>query len=112
MEVEVNDSESKGDVGSFVPWNNPDNVVTLRTFLALENVLTCYVNPVFFCIGVPANVLNCVVFFRQGYYILPYLTHHHHHYHRRLLCYSHHHHHIYCLVIPLRVEHHRLFPIL
>ena len=70
MEVPANHSDSKGygDVDSFVPWDNPDNVITFETFLAIENVYFCYFNPFIICIGVPANVLNCVVFFRQGLY--------------------------------------------
>ena len=72
MEVHVNSSEGLqdcNDVDSFVPWDNPDNVITFETFAAIENILICYFNPVIFCIGVPANVLNCVVFFRQGCFI-------------------------------------------
>ena len=70
MEVQVNQNDSKGygDADNFVPWDNPDNIITFETFIAIENVLICYVNPLIFCIGVPANVLNCVVFLRQGSY--------------------------------------------
>ena len=70
MEVQVNHSDSNdyGDEDNFVPWDNPDNVISIETFLTIENILFCYFNPVVFCIGVPANVLNCVVFFRQGSY--------------------------------------------
>ena len=70
MEVQTNHSGSKGcdDVDIFVPWDNPDNVITFETFAAIENILICYFNPIIFCIGVPANVLNSVVFFRQGCY--------------------------------------------
>ncbi|XP_076464107.1 uncharacterized protein LOC143296183 [Babylonia areolata] len=35
-------------------------------FALLEKAVFCYANPIIFCIGVPANVLNCIVFFRQG----------------------------------------------
>ena len=71
MELHVNSSEGKdcSDVDSFVPWDNPDNVITFKTFAAIENILICYFNPIIFCIGVPANVLNCVIFFRQGCFI-------------------------------------------
>ena len=68
MEVQGNKSDSKGydDVDNFVPWDNPDNVITFETFATTENIVICYFNPLIFCIGVPANVLNCVVFLRQG----------------------------------------------
>ena len=69
MEVPVNHTrEGKGYSGedNFVPWDNPDNIISFETFIAIESVIYCYINPIVFCIGVPANVLNCVVFFRQG----------------------------------------------
>ena len=68
MEAQANHSDSKDyrDVGSFVPWDNPDNVITFETFIAVENSLICYLNPFVFCVGVTTNVLSCVVFFRQG----------------------------------------------
>ena len=50
----------------FLPWKNPHNLITFETFALIEHVLLCYVNPVIFCVGVPTNVLNCVVFARQG----------------------------------------------
>ena len=68
MDVQTNHSDGKGygDGEIFLPWNNPDNVITLETFLAAENIFFCYFNPLIFCISIPANVLSCVVFFRQG----------------------------------------------
>ena len=71
-EVQNNHSESNGssDVTSFVPWNNPDNVITYETSATILNSFVCYFNPIIFFIGVPANVLNCVVFFRQGSFFL------------------------------------------
>ena len=64
-EVQVNQSDSKGYY-SFVPWDNPDNVITLETYTTMDNIYVCYLNPLMLIIGVPANVLSCVVFFRQG----------------------------------------------
>lgn len=74
-EIQVNYSESKSydEIDNFVPWDNPDNVITFETFSAIENILTCYFNSIIFCISVPANVLSCLVFLRQGscsFYIL------------------------------------------
>ena len=76
-QVNLSDSKSYGDADKIVPWDNPSNVITFETFIAIEDIINCYVNPLIFCIGVPANVLNCVVFFRQGFYnisILPFLS--------------------------------------
>ena len=67
-EVQNNHSDSNGcsDVYSFTPWNNPDNVISYETLATIDNIFICYFNPIIFIIGVPANVLNCVVFFCQG----------------------------------------------
>ena len=86
MEVEINQNDSKScdDVDDFVPWDNPDNVITFETLSAVETVLICYFNPLVFFIGIPANVLNCVVFLRQGSYtLLRSHQYHRHHHHRR-----------------------------
>ena len=63
-EVQNNQSESNSssDVNSFVPWNNPDNVISYETSTTIGNIFVCYFNPIIFFIGVPANILNCVVF--------------------------------------------------
>lgn len=34
--------------------------------MLIEHVLVCYVNPSVFFVGFPTNILNCVVFVRQG----------------------------------------------
>jgi len=70
VQVNGNDSDVCGDEDTFIPWDNPDNVITAEMFAAARNILICYFNAIIFCIGVPANVLSCVVFFRQGLYIL------------------------------------------
>ena len=64
-DVQVNHSDSKDDY-KFVPWDNPDNVITFETYATMDNIFLCYLNPLILIIGVPANVLSCVVFFRQG----------------------------------------------
>ncbi|XP_076450092.1 uncharacterized protein LOC143286416 [Babylonia areolata] len=51
---------------AFLPWDNPHNVISLQTFLTFEEVMTCYVSSGLFLMGAPTNVLNCLVFFRQG----------------------------------------------
>ena len=68
IEFQVNHSNSKGpdDLDRFVPWDNPDNVITFKIYSTIDSFFGCYLNPLIFIIGVPANVLSCVVFFRQG----------------------------------------------
>ena len=51
---------------AFLPWDNPGNVMSHATYLAIEDAFNCYVLPVLCFVGVSGNVLNCVVFFRQG----------------------------------------------
>ena len=50
----------------FIPWDNPHNIISFETFLNFENVMTCGVSLFLFLIGVPTNLLNCLVFYRQG----------------------------------------------
>ena len=50
----------------FIPWDNPHNIISFETFLAFENAMTCGVSLILFLIGVPTNLLNCLVFYRQG----------------------------------------------
>ena len=42
-EVQNNHSESNGssDVNSFVPWNNPDNVISYETSATIANIFVC-----------------------------------------------------------------------
>ena len=63
--VQVNHSDRR-IYYKFVPWDNPDNVITFETYATMDNIFLCYLNPLIFIIGVPANILSCVVFFRQG----------------------------------------------
>ena len=76
-DVQVHHSDSK-DYYKFVAWDNPDNVITFETYATMDNIFLCYLNPLIFIIGVPANVLSCVVFFRQGSGLFLRLHHRHH----------------------------------
>jgi hypothetical protein len=44
-----------------VPWDNPHNLISLQTSMMIENVKT-----LLFVIGLTTNVLNAMVFARQG----------------------------------------------
>ena len=50
----------------FVPWNNPDNIVSLEVEAFAERLKGAIVLPLLFLIGGPANVINMAVFYKQG----------------------------------------------
>ncbi|KAL8622887.1 hypothetical protein ACOMHN_027008 [Nucella lapillus] len=49
-----------------IPWNHPGNVVSWETEELVYKVCGGILTPLFFVLGTPANVLNMVVFYRQG----------------------------------------------
>ena len=50
----------------FVPWDNPDNLVSLEAEAFTERLKGAIVLPLMFLIGGPANVINMAVFYKQG----------------------------------------------
>ena len=52
--------------GDFTPWDNPDNLVSSRVENAVGAAVAVVFLPVLFLVGTPANVVNAVVFWRQG----------------------------------------------
>ncbi|KAL8616030.1 hypothetical protein ACOMHN_014992 [Nucella lapillus] len=53
--------------GDFVPWDNPDNILSRKTDLWVSTVfIGTIVLPVLFAVGVPGNILSAVVFKTQG----------------------------------------------
>ena len=50
----------------FVPWDNPDNLVSLEVEAFAERLKGAIVLPLLFLIGGPANVINMAVFYKQG----------------------------------------------
>ncbi|XP_076447142.1 uncharacterized protein LOC143284321 [Babylonia areolata] len=50
----------------FVPWDNPENIVSQETEAFFERLKGAIVLPFLFLIGGPANVLNMAVFYKQG----------------------------------------------
>lgn len=50
----------------FYPWDNPDNLISRDSLVAFEKAVTCGLNPLLLAVGLPSNVLNCLVFQRQG----------------------------------------------
>ena len=50
----------------FVPWDNPNNLVSLEVEAFVERLKGAIVLPLLFLIGGPANVINMVVFYKHG----------------------------------------------
>ncbi|KAK7506113.1 hypothetical protein BaRGS_00002835 [Batillaria attramentaria] len=54
------------DVNTTVPWNNPNNLISSETEYLINRITTAVLIPILFLIGLPANCLNMLVFYRQG----------------------------------------------
>ncbi|KAL8562616.1 hypothetical protein ACOMHN_045880 [Nucella lapillus] len=50
----------------FVPWNNPHNILSQEVPEIFDKVVGTVCLPVLFLISVPANILNMLVFWKQG----------------------------------------------
>ena len=50
----------------FVPWDNPDNLVSMEVEAFAERLKGAIVLPLLFLIGGPANIINMAVFYKQG----------------------------------------------
>ena len=50
----------------FVPWNNPDNIISFQTEQLIRKLKDVVFLPILFLIGGPANVINMAVFYKQG----------------------------------------------
>jgi len=50
----------------FLPWDNPDNILSAQTEDFVRRLRDFVVLPILFLIGGPANVINMAVFYRQG----------------------------------------------
>ncbi|XP_025116134.1 uncharacterized protein LOC112577299 [Pomacea canaliculata] len=51
---------------SLIPWDNPHDLLSHRDYLLAAFILSCVVKPVVVAVGLPSNIINCVVFWRQG----------------------------------------------
>ncbi|XP_076458497.1 uncharacterized protein LOC143292199 [Babylonia areolata] len=67
-DVGVSDDCQVVDVAlwSFVPWDNPDNLISQETEKAVDTAVGAVCLPVLFLLSVPCNVLNMAVFWKQG----------------------------------------------
>ena len=50
----------------FIPWNNPDNIISLQAEDLVNKLKDLVFLPILFLIGGPANVINMAVFYKQG----------------------------------------------
>ena len=50
----------------FLPWANPDNLISAEAEERVRRVRDVVVLPVLFLIGCPANVISMAVFYKQG----------------------------------------------
>ncbi|KAK7112860.1 probable G-protein coupled receptor 139 [Littorina saxatilis] len=50
----------------YIPYSNPGNEMSIQSMLLVFKVLGGGLVPLICFLGVPVNVLNCVVFFKQG----------------------------------------------
>ena len=49
-----------------IPWNNPNNLISLETEQLFDRIKATVFIPILFLIGFPANCINMAVFFQQG----------------------------------------------
>ena len=49
-----------------IPWNNPDNLISLEVEYLFDKIKATIIIPVLFLVGFPANCINMAVFFKQG----------------------------------------------
>ncbi|XP_025098587.1 uncharacterized protein LOC112566574 [Pomacea canaliculata] len=49
-----------------LPWNNVYDLISYETYQRLNLILQCVVKPILSVVGIPSNIVNCVVFWRQG----------------------------------------------
>ncbi|KAL8573484.1 hypothetical protein ACOMHN_047755 [Nucella lapillus] len=54
------------DNNTRIPWNHPGNLVSWQTEELFYKICSGLLIPLFFIFGTPANVLNMVVFYKQG----------------------------------------------
>ncbi|KAL8608855.1 hypothetical protein ACOMHN_066031 [Nucella lapillus] len=71
----IGDTEEFGSVSNYSdgdpqsglnPWDTSDPLFSHTTRILMQRVLKCYVRQAIVFMGIPGNVLCCVVFFKQG----------------------------------------------
>ncbi|XP_025101695.1 uncharacterized protein LOC112568577 [Pomacea canaliculata] len=54
------------DSSNFSLWNSAHDIKSFNEYIVTMLVLHCVVKPVVVVVGVPSNIISCVVFWRQG----------------------------------------------
>ena len=49
-----------------IPWDNPRNLISMEDEYLIDRLKAAIFIPILYLVGAPANVVNMVVFFRQG----------------------------------------------
>ncbi|KAL8598200.1 hypothetical protein ACOMHN_043271 [Nucella lapillus] len=52
--------------GAFIPWDNPDNLISREVEVAVDTAVAVVFLPILFAISAPTNVLNMIVFCKHG----------------------------------------------
>ena len=60
------ENKSYGDREDFIPWDNPDNIISFQVEDLARRLKDVLFLPILFLIGGPANVINMAVFYKQG----------------------------------------------
>nr|KAG5688559.1 hypothetical protein BaRGS_002774 [Batillaria attramentaria] len=50
----------------FLPWDNPDNLMTLEQLEMTTIITNCVLSPILLLVGAPTNIISCLVFYKQG----------------------------------------------
>ncbi|XP_025076140.1 somatostatin receptor type 3-like [Pomacea canaliculata] len=62
----MNNTKSVSVTESLLLWNYPNDLLTRSQYLLAVYILNYIIKPVILAVGLPTNVINCVVFWRQG----------------------------------------------
>ncbi|XP_025082457.1 uncharacterized protein LOC112557042 [Pomacea canaliculata] len=57
---------STARTSGFAPWDNPRDIMSHQDYLTVVFILQAVIQPVVVVVGVPSNIISCVVFWRQG----------------------------------------------
>lgn len=63
--VTVHDPAKDG-AETFIPWDNPQGIMTYKQYLSVVFYYNIILKPLVVVVGVSTNVVNCLVFRRQG----------------------------------------------
>ncbi|XP_025097648.1 uncharacterized protein LOC112565963 [Pomacea canaliculata] len=65
LSLTISGSDPKTKI-SYLPWNNPDNILSYQAYTDTVFHYNNILKPLVISVGVSTNIINCVVFTRQG----------------------------------------------